>query len=378
LGFLAEAQQRPDLRDSFDIRLGHPPQRAHYNGEPCLVYEVHLTNLSGRELLLQRLQLLETGTSRVHADFSDDVLSGLIGRADRPAKGSSPRSIPAGVHATIYLTIPLQSFGSAFPALLHRVTYADPAARQIEGAGFTLPAAAPVVLGPLFRSEGLWVPVYNDTWERGHRRVLYTTAGVLRIPGRFAIDWMQIREDGTHSSGDESQVRNWHGYAAEVLAVADGIVVAVHDDIGEPAAINDSRKVDLQNASGNYVVLELAKGRYAFYEHLKPASILVRPGARVRRGQVIGALGFTGQSTGPHLHFHLASANSTLDAEGLPYVFEEFEVLGGLASPDAFLPDAFLKGGWQRNGVPELRRNEVPKAWAVIRFSAKPASRTAR
>src|SRR3546814_14591651 len=59
-----------------------------------------------------------------------------------------------------------------------------------------------------------------------------------------------------------------------------------------------------------------------------PVSFRVVPGQRVRRGEVIAELGFTGDSTGPHLHFHVADAPSPLDAEGLPFEIARFRVLG--------------------------------------------------
>jgi murein DD-endopeptidase MepM/ murein hydrolase activator NlpD len=64
--------------------------------------------------------------------------------------------------------------------------------------------------------------------------------------------------------------------------------------------------------------------------------LLVRPGQRVTRGQVIGRLGSTGQASRPHLHFHLADSDSALDAEGQPYLLEDVQVVGRYASIDAF------------------------------------------
>src|SRR3546814_12133074 len=74
----------------------------------------------------------------------------------------------------------------------------------------------------------------------------------------------------------------------------------------------------LADASGNYLALDLGDGRHAFYEHLEPGSIRVAPGQRVRRGEVIAALGFTGDTTGPHLHFHVADGTSPLGSRGVP------------------------------------------------------------
>jgi murein DD-endopeptidase len=74
--------------------------------------------------------------------------------------------------------------------------------------------------------------------------------------------------------------------------------------------------------------LEPKDNQFAFYEHLKPKSIKVKKGQTVKKGDVIASLGFTGQTTGPHLHFHVADTDSPLGAEGIPFVFETFEMLG--------------------------------------------------
>src|SRR3546814_3208759 len=93
----------------------------------------------------------------------------------------------------------------------------------------------------------------------------------------------------------------------------------------ESATISAHPENALGDATGNYVALDLGDGRHAFYEHLKPGSIRVVPGQRVRRGEVIAELGFTGDSTGPHLHFHVADAPSPLGAEGLPFEIDRLD-----------------------------------------------------
>lgn len=73
-----------------------------------------------------------------------------------------------------------------------------------------------------------------------------------------------------------------------VLAVKDGVVHKV---------------VRLHNIFGSYVILDHGEGWATFYAHLD--SFTVKEGATVKRGEQIGAVGNTGLSTGPHLHFEV-------------------------------------------------------------------------
>jgi murein DD-endopeptidase len=142
------------------------------------------------------------------------------------------------------------------------------------------------------------------------------------------------------------------------------VVAVAVDDTAEPAAVNPLVVVPIENASGNYVVLDLGRGKFAFYEHLKPGSVGVRKGQRVRKGQTIAAIGHSGQSTGPHLHFHVADSTSTLDSDGLPYVLDEFTMVGAFPSADAF------SGGkpWEAMPPGRFHRHELPAAFTVVAF----------
>ena len=61
----------------------------------------------------------------------------------------------------------------------------------------------------------------------------------------------------------------------------------------------------IEEADGNYVILEIEDGVFAFYAHLKPGSVEVETGDTVGKGDVIARTGNSGSSTGPHLHFQL-------------------------------------------------------------------------
>ena len=158
--------------------------------------------------------------------------------------------------------------------------------------------------------------------------VWYAPDGVERIPGRYAVDWVGIDERGRTTKGDADRPGQAIGYGAPVLAVADGTVAAVRDGLVESGSIagNPARRLD--EASGNYVVLRVAPNRFVFYEHLRPGSVVVKVGDSVRTGAVVGALGFTGDSTGPHLHLHVADCASPLSCEGVPFTIRGMAELG--------------------------------------------------
>ena len=145
-------------------------------------------------------------------------------------------------------------------------------------------------------------------------------------------------------------------------------VVDARDDIPESPSLEGSRApIALENASSNYVSLDLGDGRYAFYEHLKHGSIRVKSGDRVKTGDVIALLGNSGSSSsGPHLHFHVADADADLAGEGLPFVFSSFETVGTFDDINAFTT------GERWKAVPSdmvgIRRGELPAPNSVIVF----------
>jgi murein DD-endopeptidase MepM/ murein hydrolase activator NlpD len=77
---------------------------------------------------------------------------------------------------------------------------------------------------------------------------------------------------------------------------------------------------------GNHVVLDLGGGVYAVLAHLRHGSVAVRPGEQVRRGQVIGHCGNTGNTSEPHLHFQLMDHPRPTVAAGLPFTFAGTEL----------------------------------------------------
>ncbi|PXV56897.1 Peptidase family M23 [Dyella jiangningensis] len=360
----AVAAQRATLHQSFDVRVPWTPQPVVVAGKASLVYELHIANEAQEALTLRRIDVVDD-RQQVLLDLAGSELVAALGRADR-AKGKDRLHIAPGMTAVAYLSVPMADARTGH--LRHRIVYEDSAAREItlESAEITPIAAVAKPLGPPLRG-GPWVAIYDASWERGHRRVIYATHGSAKIPGRFAIDWILVGPHGGFAQGKGETPAQWHGYGADVLAVADATVASVGEGIAEPASLKEgaAHKVPLEDATGNYVALDLGDGRYAFYEHLKPGSITVHAGQRVRLGEVIGKLGFTGESTGPHLHFHVSDANAPLDAEGLPYALSSFRVVGAYASIEDFGEGR----PWTPNETP-MHSNGFPAPLSVVDFGA--------
>ena len=91
---------------------------------------------------------------------------------------------------------------------------------------------------------------------------------------------------------------------AEVYAVAGGIVTAADYDVEK----------------GNYVVLDHGGGLETEYQHMK--SLLVSAGQSVVQCQVLGYVGSTGNSTGPHLHFEARQDGAPADLTGTALLAE--------------------------------------------------------
>ena len=94
--------------------------------------------------------------------------------------------------------------------------------------------------------------------------------------------------------------------------------------------------VELSAVGGNYVVLDLGRSRFVHYAHLQQGSVTVRAGQRVRRGQLLGRVGNSGNTNGAHLHFNVVNGLRLGEAEGLPYVFDALVVRGTTTADSAF------------------------------------------
>lgn len=214
-----------------------------------------------------------------------------------------------------------------------------------------------------FPLRGEWV-AYHTPAER------IPSHGTDQLGQRFAYDFLQIERDTPgwkfcrasmkryHVLG--VPLRNCYGWGQPIHAPFSGSVVAAKDGwperrhlhfVSDLAVVlknaltfNPKRPRAIQMVCGNYIILQMSgRNVHALVAHARSGSIRVREGEEVSVGEHIADVGHSGNSTAPHLHFHLMDGPNVLEAAGIPCAFRGYETL--------------REGTWSRvaEGIPAKR-----------------------
>jgi hypothetical protein len=141
-----------------------------------------------------------------------------------------------------------------------------------------------------------------------------------------AVDFVRLDEEGRGHDGDPKREKSWYGFGEPVLSPADGTVVSVSDVHPDEPVGN----IGQNPSTGNHILLDIGSGRYAVLAHLQRGSARVSKGQRVRLGQQIAAVGDSGDSLVPHLHFQVQdSPDFGAQVRTLPIVFRNVVLIRG-------------------------------------------------
>jgi murein DD-endopeptidase len=355
--------QSIDFPPPLDVRVPKPPTVTRGAGQSVLPYELQVTNLATQPVTIQRIDVLSADNGAVLATMTDSALARAIARPGARVPAAERAHLGAGLRAVVYLWVPLAAGSTPPHGVRERLTVTgvgnDSLTPKVLETGSVPVSTDVVVITPPLRG-GVWLAANGPSAESGHRRAAIPVYGGVFIAQRFAIDWVKIDESNRTFKGDSLKNSSYYAYGSDALAVADGVVTEVKDGIPEnvPGITSRAVPITLETVGGNHVIVDLGGGRYAFYAHLQPGSLRVKVGDRVTRGQVVGLVGNTGNSTEPHLHFHISDASSPLGSEGIPYELRSFEVVGSCQS---------LLGNCTRS-APIVRQGEMPFANELVRF----------
>lgn len=143
---------------------------------------------------------------------------------------------------------------------------------------------------------------------------------------RYAYDFVILDENGQSCSGDKTLLQNYYCYGKDVLAPADGIVVDVKDRFPDSRTYgNGSVDHTAKDIRGNYVVIRHADKEFSAIAHLLPRSLKVKVGQQVKRGECIAQCGNSGNTSEPHIHFHIQEGKSFFVSAGLPITFQNIQ-----------------------------------------------------
>ena len=360
----AEAQQSPEILRTeppgppaavtpVEGRVIAPPRPVlGSDGLQHLAYEVMLTSFQSSGVTLTALEVLDP-------DDQDSVLHRLDGQKlqemshiigpQSPAHDSSGgMRFEGGRSGYVLIDVALPAAAELPKRLAHRLTLRwDPLPPQAASgqrpappgptsttASTTVYSTPAVVVSPPLRGDR-WLAANGccDAFD-AHRGAVLPVDGTVHVAERFAIDWVQLDATGKYF-GAIDKVEQYPTFGHHVYSATDGIVAATQDGM-RVTPPNFPAEATAQTAGGNYIVIQIAgvRGQYAFYAHLQPGSLRVRLGEKVSRGEWIALAGNSGNSDGPHLHFHVMDGIGPLTSNGLPFVLDSFSSRGTVTNID--------------------------------------------
>lgn len=285
------------------------PQVVSLDETPTLIYEVYFKNQSS--LQLYKLEVIDP-SGKVIGTVKDEELNKSL---RQPGLGISDYVV------FIWLELEKQNIPSN---ISHKLYFKDTTGSEViaSGAKTIVDNNESLVIGPPFIGSK-WYAANAPSNYNHHRIGIIEFMGKVIIPQRYAIDWMQLGPNGLLYKTDGLTNEDYYCYGADLIAVAEGIVVDTKDGIPENVPW-EPVKVPEPQLGGNYVLIDIGESNYAFYAHMIPGSLKVKIGDKVKKGEVIGKLGNSGNSDAPHLHFHVSSSKEFLYSEGVPYMLDKY------------------------------------------------------
>ncbi len=139
-----------------------------------------------------------------------------------------------------------------------------------------------------------------------------------------AFDIVKSGRDGKNYRTDGRTNEDYYAYGQQLIAPCDAEVIVTIDGIKD----NIPGKVNPLYAPGNSILLKTKNDEYILFAHIQQQSIRVKQGQAVKKGELLGLCGNSGNSTEPHLHFHLQDTEYLNEATGLKCYFSKLEVNG--------------------------------------------------
>jgi len=175
----------------------------------------------------------------------------------------------------------------------------------------------------LIRNKSSLILPFKDTWK-----VIWggdtpeVNYHVENRAQKHAFDFVMVGKDGQTYRTDGKTNEDYYAFGQKVLAPCDGEVVLVVDGIKD----NVPGEMNALYVPGNTVILKSLNDEYLVFAHFQQHAIKVKQGDRVKQGQLLGLCGNSGNSSEPHLHFHIQNIEDMNMATGVKTYFEQIRV----------------------------------------------------
>jgi len=167
--------------------------------------------------------------------------------------------------------------------------------------------------------KGEWTVFWGGSTKEQNRHI------AVRYQ-RGAFDLVITDASGKTHKGSGEVNDDYYAFDKEIFAPCDGEIVSLTDGIQD----NKPGTMNRTNLAGNSVLLKTVNNEFLLFAHFKEYTVAVKQGQRVRQGEFIGRCGNSGNSSEPHLHFHIQNAEDIDTANGVKCYFNKLLVNGVL------------------------------------------------
>ncbi|MBA4405931.1 hypothetical protein C0389_01520 [bacterium] len=327
----------PVEESSIEMNVSFAPRAVKStDGKVNILYSVEVSNFDKEGYKLKDFQVYNGASNTLLCNISDTNKFLLIHKPLQENLSDDFYYYAGVYHASYRFSVGLVLDPSQVPQKIkHSLVLVKNAKEEIIEIAETavLQGQIPVISSPL-NGERIISALTITLINNHHPTYQLTYKGKTFVPERFCADWNKINATGSASHGDQNVCENWYVYGQNVYAVADGFVVSVNDGMPDQSPVGSvSNDLNTYNSAGNSITIHIPGAGFAIYGHLKTNSILMKSGQMVQKGQIIGKVGNSGNSTAPHLHFGLHSDFPWYISEGLPFYIDSLEKIGSTGKP---------------------------------------------
>ncbi|WP_433557101.1 M23 family metallopeptidase [Pseudonocardia xinjiangensis] len=307
------------------------------DGKVIVTYELALENTTPLTLTPTKVEVLAPSGAVLQTLDQAQAAAALA----QPTKRGGVQQLTEAQTATLYVTLEFGARPDVPDRLDNRITVSAPGLPAGTATAGPVPVTVspfpPPVLGPPLEPGTRYIAADSCCDSPRHRRAPLPIDNRVWLAQRFAVDWEQLDDRNRTVTGENpADPADYTIYGKRTIAAADGTVTHVENGLPDqkPGALPATTSP--AQADGNSVVIDIGGGLHMLYAHMQNGSIVVNEGQRVTRGEQLGLVGNSGNTSAPHLHFHVMDGPSPLTSEGVPYTIDSFATTGEITSTAAF------------------------------------------